>query len=157
MRSNPGANAAVSAVECAAQVDLFLTSLPHPSHVHALMAGTNGALAVMQPGSIWVDLTTNRKDLIIELAASAPPGVQVVDSPVTGAVDGARNGTLTLFISGDPEPVAKATDVVGEPRVGDCVRPSWLGQRREARNQPTLVHFGGGAGRGLRHGVGERR
>ncbi len=107
-----GAAAATSASACAAQVDLLLTSLPHPSHVQAVMAGTNGALAAMQPGSIWVDLTTNRKDLIIELAGEAPPGVQVVDSPVTGAVDGARNGTLTLFISGDAESVAKATKVL---------------------------------------------
>ncbi|MYH87077.1 MAG: NAD(P)-dependent oxidoreductase [Acidimicrobiaceae bacterium] len=107
-----GAEAARSAAACAAQVDLLLTSLPHPSHVVAVMAGTDGALSVMQPGSIWVDLTTNRKDLIIELAGQAPPGVQVVDSPVTGAVDGARNGTLTLFVSGDSEPVAEATKVL---------------------------------------------
>ncbi|MCY3851619.1 MAG: NAD(P)-dependent oxidoreductase [Acidimicrobiaceae bacterium] len=107
-----GAVAAQSAAACAAQVDLLLTSLPHPSHVEAVMAGADGALFVMQPGSIWVDLTTNRKDLIIELAGQAPAGVRVVDSPVTGAVDGARNGTLTLFVSGDSEPVAEATEVL---------------------------------------------
>ena len=107
-----GATAAGSAPACASQVNLLLTSLPHPNHVETVMAGADGALAAMQPGSIWVDLTTNRKDLIIELAGEAPPGVQVVDSPVTGAVDGARNGTLTLFISGEPEPVAEARKVL---------------------------------------------
>lgn len=107
-----GAGAAPSASACAGQVDLFLTSLPHPSHVEAVMAGADGALAAMQPGSIWVDLTTNRKDLVVELADKAPSGVQVVDAPVTGAVDGARNGTLTLFVSGDDESVAKATTVL---------------------------------------------
>ena len=107
-----GAGAATSASACAAEVDLFLTSLPHPSHVEAVMAGADGALAAMRPGSIWVDLTTNRPELVIELAAAAPRGVQVVDSPVTGAVDGARNGTLTLFVSGEAEPVAAATKVL---------------------------------------------
>ena len=107
-----GATAATSASTCAGQVDLFLTSLPHPSHVEAVMAGADGALAAMAPGSIWVDLTTNRRELVFELAAAAPPGVQVVDSPVTGAVDGARNGTLTLFVSGEAEPVATATKVL---------------------------------------------
>ncbi len=107
-----GATAATSASACAGRVDLFLTSLPRPSHVEAVMAGAHGALAAMRPGSIWVDLTTNRRDLIFELAAAAPPGVQVVDSPVTGAVDGARNGTLTLFISGEAEPVSTATKVL---------------------------------------------
>ncbi len=107
-----GATEATSASTCAGQVDLFLTSLPHPSHVEAVMAGADGALAAMRPGSVWVDLTTNRRELIFELAAAAPPGVQVVDSPVTGAVDGARNGTLTLFVSGEAGPVAAATGVL---------------------------------------------
>ena len=110
-----GATAAGSAPACASQVNLLLTSLPHPNHVETVMAGADGALAAMQPGSIWVDLTTNRKDLIIELAGEAPPGVQVVDSPVTGAVDGARNGTLTLFMSGEAEPL---------PRPEKCWRTS---------------------------------
>ena len=50
-----------------------------------------GALAALRPGSLWIDLTTNRKELVEELAREAPRGVDVVDSPVTGAVDGARN------------------------------------------------------------------
>jgi len=59
-----GATPAASAAECAAQVDLFLTSLPRPDHVEAVMAGPGGALAALRPGSVWVDLTTNRKELV---------------------------------------------------------------------------------------------
>lgn len=87
-----GARAGASATECAATADLFLTSLPRPDHVEAVMSGEEGALAALRPGSIWVDLTTNRKELVQAYAAAAPEGVSVVDSPVTGAVDGARNG-----------------------------------------------------------------
>ncbi len=107
-----GAEPGVSGADCAGNADLLLTSLPRPDHVALVMEGEDGALAALQPGAIWVDLTTNRKDDIIELAATAPAGVQVVDCPVTGAVDGARTGALTLFIGGDPEPVAAATTVV---------------------------------------------
>ena len=107
-----GARAAPSARACADGVDMLLTSLPRPDHVETVMSGAYGALAAMRPGSIWVDLTTNRKDLIVELAAEAPTGVQVVDAPVTGAVDGARKGALTLFVSGDDESVAEATTVL---------------------------------------------
>jgi 3-hydroxyisobutyrate dehydrogenase-like beta-hydroxyacid dehydrogenase len=46
------------------------------------------------------------------LAAEAPAGVRVVDSPVTGAVDGARNGRLTLFIGGDDADVQRARPVL---------------------------------------------
>ena len=91
-----GAVAAASAADAAAQSDVFLTSLPRPDHVEAVMRGANGALAHLRSGSLWVDLTTNRNTLVHELAAEAPAGVTVCDSPVTGAVDGARHGRLTL-------------------------------------------------------------
>ena len=94
-----GASPAESAAECAGRADVLLTSLPRPDHVESVMRDA-GALAALRPGSVWVDLTTNRKELVVELAAEAPADVRVVDSPVTGAVDGARNGRLTLFIGG---------------------------------------------------------
>lgn len=106
-----GADAAASAVDCALRCDVLLTSLPRPDHVHSVMieAGTLGAL---RPDSLWIDLTTNRRELVQELAAAAPDAVDVVDAPVTGAVDGARNGRLTLFVGGDDAPVARATTVL---------------------------------------------
>ena len=107
-----GATAGASAVDCAADADFFLTSLPRPPHVEAVAAGPDGAVSALQPGSVWIDLTTNSASLVAEIAASAPNGVAVVDSPVTGAVDGARNGTLTLFIGGEPGPVERATAVL---------------------------------------------
>ncbi len=107
-----GASRAASAAECAASADLFLTSLPRPDHVVSVMSGPTGALASMKDGSIWVDLTTNSKQLVAELAAAAPTGVKVVDSPVTGAVDGARNGRLTLFVGGDEADVLRVTPVL---------------------------------------------
>lgn len=103
-----GASAGASATDCAARSTLFMTSLPRPDHVESVMLGDDGALAAMQPGSIWVDLTTNRKEFVAALAEQAPTGVRVVDSPVTGAVDGARQGKLTLFIGGEPDAVAIA-------------------------------------------------
>lgn len=107
-----GAHPAASAAACAAAVDVFLTSLPRPDHVDAVMRGPNGALAALRSGSVWVDLTTNRKELVTEFAAAAPDGVQVVDSPVTGAVDGARNGKLTLFVGGAEQPVQRVTPIL---------------------------------------------
>ena len=98
-----GSTAAPSARACAEEADVFLTSLPRPDHVEKVMAGENGALAGLANGSTWVDLTTNRNELLTRLAGRAPVGVSVVDSPVTGAVDGARNGKLTLFVGGSKE------------------------------------------------------
>jgi 3-hydroxyisobutyrate dehydrogenase/2-hydroxy-3-oxopropionate reductase len=107
-----GAVPAASAAACAAVADVFLTSLPRPDHVQSVMAGADGALAALRAGAIWVDLTTNRKELVAEYAAAAPAGVAVVDSPVTGAVDGARNGRLTLFVGGADADFARVQPVL---------------------------------------------
>ncbi len=109
--ADAGATAAASAAEVAAAADVLLTSLPRPDHVEAVMVDA-GALAALRPGACWVDLTTNRRELVQRLADEAPDGVTVADSPLTGAVDGARNGRLTLFIGGDDATVARATTIL---------------------------------------------
>jgi 3-hydroxyisobutyrate dehydrogenase/2-hydroxy-3-oxopropionate reductase len=59
-----------------------------------------------------VDLTTNRRELVLALAAHAPDGVHVVDAPVTGAVDGARHGRLTVFAGGDAAAVERVAGLL---------------------------------------------
>lgn len=107
-----GATPASSARACSDAVDVLLTSLPKPEHVEIVMAGPDGCLAAMRQGSVWVDLTTNRRELLISLAATAPQGVSIIDAPVTGAVDGARNGKLTLFVGGESAVVQQVTPIL---------------------------------------------
>lgn len=101
-----GATAAASAPETAAGAEVLFTSLPAPAHVETVMV-SEGTLACLDPGSIWVDLTTSRAELIRRLADDVPDGVALVDAPVTGAVDGARNGALTLFVGGEASTVER--------------------------------------------------
>ena len=134
-----GAAAAESALDCARNADLFMTSLPGPPQVEAVMAGGSGALGAMQPGSVWVDLTTNSRELVLELAATAPDGVAVVDSPVTGAVDGARRGKLTLFVGGEPAQVAAVRPVL--EHLGTVIECGPLDRSSPGtRHEPAVVH-----------------
>ena len=119
-----GAVGTGSAAEAAAGVDVLLTSLPAPAQVEAVMC-ESGALAALSAGSIWVDLTTSRPELIQRLANEAPPGVTAIDSPVTGAVDGARNGTLTLFAGGDAETIERVRPLL--ERLGRVIACGDLG------------------------------
>ena len=105
----------------------MLTSLPRPEHVAEVMRA-QGALAALRPGSLWADLTTNRPALLAELAAEAPDGVEVVDSPVTGAVDGARNRRLTLFAGGSPAALDRAVPLLGTLGKVIRLRRARLGQ-----------------------------
>ncbi len=152
-----GARRGASAVDCATQADLLLTSLPRPDHVEAVMAGDNGALAALAPGSIWVDLTTNRRDLVERLASEAPEGVTVVDSPVTGAVDGARNGRLTLFAGGADADLDRVVPVLDN--LGLVIRSGSLGAGNVVKlvtNQLWFIHaaaIGEGFALGMANGV----
>jgi len=152
-----GAQAGTSAADCAQSADVFMTSLPRPDHVAAVMTGTDGALAALRSGSIWVDLTTNRKEFVIELADAAPDGVTVVDSPVTGAVDGARTGKLTLFVGGESAAVEMVTPIL--EHLGMVIACGPLGTGNVVKLVTNQLWFvaaaaiGEGFATGLSHGV----
>lgn len=151
-----GAVAGTSAAGVAAEADLLLTSLPRPDDVDAVMRGS-GALDVLRPGTVWADLTTNRVALVRALAAEAPAGVRMVDAPLTGAVDGARNGRLTVFAGGDPDDVARARVVLEQ--FGQVIECGPLGSGNVVKlvtNQMWFIHaaaLGEGFAVGMRHGV----
>jgi 3-hydroxyisobutyrate dehydrogenase-like beta-hydroxyacid dehydrogenase len=100
-----------------------------------------GALQAMPSGSLWVDLTTSRPELVRELAALAPSGVGVVDAPVTGAVDGARNGRLTVFAGGGPDEVIRARAIL--EHLGTVIECGALGAGNVVKlvtNQLWFIH-----------------
>jgi 3-hydroxyisobutyrate dehydrogenase-like beta-hydroxyacid dehydrogenase len=151
-----GGYPAQSAADCARAGELFFTSLPRPDHVQAVMVDA-GALAALPAGAVWVDLTTNQIDLVRRLAARAPDGVAVVDSPVTGAVDGARTGRLTLFAGGDPAAVDRVRPVLSV--LGTVISCGPLGTGNVVKLVTNQLWFiaaaalGEGFALGMRHGV----
>ncbi len=151
-----GASAAESVAHLASGAEVVMTSLAHPDQVEAVMRDDR-ALAAMAAGSVWVDLTTNEVELVRALAAEAPPGVSVVDAPVTGAVDGARAGTLTLFAGGDPDArdrVRPLLECLGQ--VIDCGPLGTGNVVKLVTNQLWFVHaaaLGEGFAVGLANGV----
>ncbi len=151
-----GAHQADGPADCAAKADLLLTSLPMPDHVETVMVA-EGALAELSAGDLWVDLTTNRTDLVLDLAGRAPAGVGVVDSPVTGAVDGARNGRLTLFAGGADHDLDRVVPTL--EHLGRVIRCGPLGTGNVTKlvtNQLWFIHaaaLGEGFALGLANGV----
>ena len=147
-----GAAAAASVRDCARGADVFMTSLPGPPQAEAVMAGPAGALGALGQGSVWVDLTTNSRELVLELAAAAPEGVAAVDAPVTGAVDGARQGKLTLFVGGEPAAVATARPVL--EHLGTVIECGPLGAGNVVKLVTNQLWFAAAAALGEGFAVG---
>jgi 3-hydroxyisobutyrate dehydrogenase len=124
-----GASWADSLGSLAAAVDVALLSLPGPPQVEAVVGGSEGLLAGMAAGSCIVDLSTNALATVRELAAScAERGIDYLDCPVSGGMQGAAAGTLVLMVGGEAGALER-------------VRPILQALSRE------IIHFGpSGAG-----------
>lgn len=103
------ADGAVAASPGPVEEAVVMLSLPAPQHVAAVCLGDDGLLARMRPGSALVNLSTVNLEMARALdAACAERGVLCVDAPVTGAADGAADGTLTIMCGATDEALAAA-------------------------------------------------
>jgi 3-hydroxyisobutyrate dehydrogenase len=91
-----------SPAQAAAAADVLITMLPGPDEVHAAMVGAGGALSALAAGASWIDMTSNSPMAarpIRELALEC--GAEVLDAPVGGGVEAARERRLNLYVGGD--------------------------------------------------------
>lgn len=90
--------------------DVLVTVLPGVAELKKCM---KEALPRMQPGSMWLDLTSGDPAVTRDLAAQANRGgVEVVSAPMGGSVDEARAGELIFFASGSEVALDRAQPVL---------------------------------------------
>lgn len=90
--------------------DVVLTSLPDSAAVRAAWLGDRGVAALADKGALVVELSTIDPDTMREVGAAANArGLRVIDCPVSGGPNEARNGTLILIAGGDEAVVREAT------------------------------------------------
>src|SRR5947209_2737493 len=100
----PSARRASSVAEAASSAEVVFTSLPGPPEVESVATGPDGLLESMQPGTVYVDLSSNSPATVRRLyAAFAERGIPMLDAPVAGGVVGAEAGTLSVMVGGDRE------------------------------------------------------
>lgn len=94
-----GANRAASPAEVASAVETVLVSLPTPTVVQAVALGENGVIAGSRVKT-FVDLSTTGPRVATAVATGlAAKGIVGVDSPVSGGMTGAQQGTLALMVA----------------------------------------------------------
>jgi 3-hydroxyisobutyrate dehydrogenase len=95
-------------------VDFIVTMLPDGKVVRSVALGEGGIAAVAQPGTIVLDMSSSQPLITRETgAALATKGIALIDAPVSGGVERAVKGTLTIMIGGDdPAAIAKAKPIL---------------------------------------------
>jgi len=110
---NAGAKWSATAAALTEAVDVVITMVPGPKQIASVMRDPSGVLSGLGRGTVWVDMTTNSPALFRELAVEVRArGGRAIDAPVTGAVDGAIQGRLTLFAGGDENDVDRVRPVL---------------------------------------------
>lgn len=108
-----GGLVAVDAADVAARTGTSLTMLLNDAVLRSVVLGPSGLLGGAAPGHLLCDLSTVSPAVSAEIAAAARErGVRFVRGAVAGSVQPARDGALSVFLSGDPEDVAAVTPLL---------------------------------------------
>jgi len=135
-----GAKRAASPREAALEAEMIITSLSDTPDVEEVVLGNNGIIHGARPGSVVVDMSTISPDATrkIEQVVRAK-GIKMIDAPVSGGSEGAKQGTLAIMVGGDPEDVERVMPVL--KAIGTRIThvgPIGAGQLTKAINQ-TIV------------------
>ena len=124
-----GTTLANDLADCAS-AEVIITMLPTSREVDEIV---DALLPHVRPETLWIDATSGDPNVSRETAKRlAAKGVAFVDAPVTGAIVGAENATLTIMMGGSEADVARAKEIL---RV----------------NGKTLIHVGAiGAGHAIK-------
>jgi 3-hydroxyisobutyrate dehydrogenase len=109
-----GATLALSPREAAAGADVIISMVGDDPDSREVWLGPDGVLAGrLNPDGIAIESSTLSLQWIQQLAsASRAAGLGFIDSPVTGGLLGAQEGTLTLLVGAKEEDLIRARPVM---------------------------------------------
>ena len=129
-----GVGAPATPADVAAACDVIVLCVAADNDVLAMV---DALLPGLQPGSIVIDCSTVSADTAREAARrlAARQG-EFIDAPVSGGVEGARDGTLAIMAGGPAEAIERAGPVLhAMGRTVTHFGPTGTGQAAKATNQ----------------------
>jgi 3-hydroxyisobutyrate dehydrogenase len=97
----------------ARQCEVVATCLPGPAEMEQVTLGSGSMLEALQPGTLYIDHTTNAPPLVRRVHALCQKrDVQMLDAPVSGGMEGARTRDLLVMAGGDRATFARATPLL---------------------------------------------
>jgi len=96
-----GGKVALSAREAAGGADVVITMLPDSEAVESVALGPDGVMAALAPGSLFIDMSTIHPSSAQTVAdVGGDLGISVLDAPVSGGEQGAKDRTLSIMVGG---------------------------------------------------------
>jgi 3-hydroxyisobutyrate dehydrogenase len=136
-----GGALASTPAEAASGADFVMACVGRDADLRSVTLEKNGAFAAMKTGSVFVDHTTASATIARALAQAAEKsGFGVVDAPVSGGEQGAKNGQLTIMCGGSEADYAKAEPIMAA-YARRCRRlgPAGAGQLTKMVNQICIA------------------
>ena len=149
------ATAATPAAASAGQ-DVVIACVGNDDDLAQVVLGQAGALAAMEPGSLFVDHTTVSPGTARRIAAEAEArGIHALDAPVSGGQAGAENGKLAIMCGGTVQAMDSARPVMEAygSRIVHIGGPA-AGQACKAVNQICIAGVLAGLSEGIRFAQG---
>jgi 3-hydroxyisobutyrate dehydrogenase len=136
-----GVETATSPADAAGRSDIVVLCVSDTPDVAAVLFGDEGVVDGARAGSLIVDCSTIAPSGSWDFAARLRErGLAMVDAPVSGGSEGARNATLTIFVGGAESDVERARPVLHAlGRTITHVGPIGAGQAVKAVNQVILA------------------
>ena len=140
-----GAEWATSPRELAERAATVLSMLPDLPELDTALAGPDGLLAGLGDDRELLVLVgstsspTGVRELAARLAAATGDRVRVVDSPVSGGVDGAEAGSLSIMLGGEPADAARAAAMLAPCGRAVHLGPLGAGEVAKACNQLVVA------------------
>lgn len=136
-----GASEARHPAEVARSSDIVVICVADTPDVEAVVFGPDGLATGLAAGSLVIDCSTISPSATRTIAERLRTrGVAFLDAPVSGGSEGARDGTLTIFVGGEASDLDRARPVL--ERLGRTIThvgPVGAGQVTKAVNQVMIA------------------
>ncbi len=111
--SRSGARAVATPREACENQEAIVTMLGDGKVVRAALLGGDAPVTLARTGTLVIDCSSSSPPDTLSLGKElAQRGINLIDSPVSGAQKGADDGTLTLMVGGDADLVKRADGVL---------------------------------------------
>ena len=136
-----GVETAANPAEASADAEVVVICVSNTPDVEAILFGQDGVVGGARAGTLIIDCSTIAPSGSWDFAARLKEhGLSMVDAPVSGGSEGAKNATLTIFVGGEQADVERARPVLEAlGRTITHVGPIGAGQAVKAVNQVILA------------------